>query len=261
MSCYNIAAKFGVCISSYSRGVPISPTTVLTKDPEHQLPAGNQYRSLVGSLLYLAGCTRPDIAHVVGNLARYMSAPSKAHWNAAISVLKYVASTADTGVSYSRDAEINFTGYCDANYAGDPDNRRSTSGFVFLSAGGAISWSSKLQPTTALSTMEAEYQAAAHAAKEALWLRKLAAAFGVPQPLIPIWCDNQAALALLYNPITSPRSKHIDVVHHFVRQRIARGEISFEYIPTDRMAADYLTKSLSAAKLEICKDLCGVGSG
>jgi hypothetical protein len=112
--------------------------------------------------------------------------------------------------------------------------------------GGAVSWNSKLQQTVALSTAEAEYQSAASAVKEALWLRKLLIDFGedCTQPVL-IWCDNQAALKLLVNPIVSARSKHIDVLHHFARERVARGEVRFEYCRTDCMIADCLTKAVS----------------
>jgi hypothetical protein len=125
--------------------------------------------------------------------------------------------------------------------------------------GGAISWQSKRQPTVAVSTAEAEYMAAAAATKEALWLGKLMSDLGMPQAAISIFGDNQAALKLLRNPITSLRSKHIDGVHHFARERVLRGEVSFSYIRTDQQVADILTKPLSAAKHYPCAAGMGVG--
>lgn len=150
-------------------------------------------------------------------------------------------------------------GYCDADYAGDIDTRRTTTGYVFLMGDGAVSWCSKLQPTVALSTAEAEYMAAASAVKEALWLRKLLCDFTLSskQP-VPILCDNQAALKLLVNPIVSSRSKHIDVLHHFARERVARGEVSFTYCPTDRMIADSLTKAVPEHKFLSCSSGMGL---
>jgi hypothetical protein len=150
-------------------------------------------------------------------------------------------------------------GFCDADYAGDVDTRRSTTGYVFTLYGGAISWQSKRQPTVAVSTSEAEYMAAAAAVKEALWLGKLMCDLGMPQSAMRILGDNQAALKLLRNPITSLRSKHIDIVHHFARERVLRGEILFGYISTSEQMADVLTKPLSTAKHNKCTAAMGVG--
>lgn len=110
-------------------------------------------------------------------------------------------------------------GYCDADFAGELDTRRSTTGYVFTLCGWAISWSSRLQPTVAVSTAEAEYMAAAAAVEEALWLRKLLQGFGLNERTVPINCDNQGAIKLLKHPIASVRSKHIDVLHHLLCER------------------------------------------
>ena len=149
-------------------------------------------------------------------------------------------------------------GYSDADYAGDVDTRRSTTGYVFILNGGAISWSSRRQATVAVSTTEAEYMAEAHAAKEALWLRKLLGDLGFTVPTVTIFADNQSAIKLANNPVTSARSKHIDVLYHFVRERVARKEVEFEYVPTSEMVADILTKAVSEAKVAYCRDSMGV---
>ncbi|KAJ9511606.1 hypothetical protein QJQ45_007361 [Haematococcus lacustris] len=138
--------------------------------------------------------------------------------------------------------------YCDADYAGDKDTARSTTGYVFAMNGAAISWSSRLQPTVAMSTAEAEYMAACSAVKEGLWLRKLMQDLQLPGDCTSILCDNQAALQLLHNPIASARAKHINVHHHFARERVARGEVSFSYCSTDIM-----TKPLSLVKFSFGK--------
>jgi hypothetical protein len=185
------------------------------------------YRSLIGSMLYLSTSTRPDIAQAVGALARYMSKPTSMHWTAAKGVLRYLAATRDYGIKFGPN-KTELTGYCDADYAGDLDTRRSTTGYVFMKNEGAISWSSRLQPTVAVSTTEAEYMAAAHAVKEALWLRKLHADItGRPTVAVRILCDNQAALHLLKNQVTSSWAKHIDVIYHFAREHVARNEVKF----------------------------------
>ena len=149
-------------------------------------------------------------------------------------------------------------GYCDADYAGDLDTRRSTTGYVYTLNGGAISWSSRLQPTVAVSTTEAEYMAAAHAVKEGLWLRKLMRDFEVEVGIMPIFCDNQGAIKLLKHPIASMRSKHIDVIYHFARERVARQEVAFEYCATDKNVADIMTKPLPESKFVFCCKGMGV---
>ena len=143
-------------------------------------------------------------------------------------------------------------GYCDSDYAGDLDTRRSTTGFVFTFCGAAISWSSKLQPTVAVSTTEAEYLAAAQAVKEAVWLRKLASELKLQYGTMKIYSDNQGAMKLLKHPVASVKSKHIDVIHHFARERVARKEVKFEYISTELMIADCMTKALAASKFAFC---------
>jgi len=219
------------------------------------------YASLVGSLLYLSVCTRPDISYAVGVLSKFMANPTTTHWNAAKAVLRYVAGSIDTGITYGgggNGASDGVYGYCDADYAGDLDTRRSTTGYVFLINGGAVSWASKRQATVAASTTEAEYIAAAAAAKEALWLRTLLRELGASQQTVSIYADNQSAMKVISNPITSARSKHIDVAHHLVRERAARGEVAFTYIPTAEMVADALTKALPEPKHTFCSKGMGV---
>ncbi|KAJ9529185.1 hypothetical protein QJQ45_007904 [Haematococcus lacustris] len=144
-------------------------------------------------------------------------------------------------------------GFTDADYAGDKDTARSTTGYLFTLNGGAISWSSRLQPTVAMSTAEAEYMAASSATKEALWLRKLIRDLQLEARCVQMSCDNQAALQLLHNPMATARAKHIDVHHHFVRERITRGEVAFSYCHTDSMQADIFTKPLAAVKFNAGK--------
>ena len=234
---------------------PLSPAAKLTKEGESLDTASFPYSQLIGSLMYLSVCTRPDISQAVGALARYMAYPTTTHWQAAKGVLRYIAGTADFGITY---AGLDLEGYCDADYAGDLDSRRSTTGYVFTLGGGAISWSSRLQPTVAASTTEAEYMAAAYAIKEGLWLRTLLTELGLEASTIPIQADNQSAIKILKNPVFSMRSKHIDVIYHFARERVARKDITFKYIPTSKMVADALTKPLPEKKLNYCRSCMGV---
>jgi hypothetical protein len=251
-----IVAKYGQ-EDARTRSTPLSTSTKLAKDEGERLDTTRYpYAQLVGSLMYLAVCTRPDIAYSVGALARYMSNPTTVHWQEVIGVVRYLAGTATYGLTYGTRNE-SLIGYCDADYATDTDTRRSTSGYVFTLYGGAITWQSKRQPTVAASTTEAEYMAAAAAVKEALWLRQLFKDFGIDTGVVTIMADNQAAIKILKNPISSLRSKHIDVVHHFARERVMRKEIEFKYIPTIEQVADVLTKALPEAKHTKC--LKGMG--
>jgi hypothetical protein len=218
-----------------------------------------RYSELVGGLLYLSVYTRPDIAQAVVALARYMSKPTTTHWTAAKNVLRYVASTSTSGIIYrGGHGSSELVGYCDADYAGDIDTRRSTTGYIFLLHGGVISWSSRLQPTIAASTTEAVYMAASAGTKEALWLRKLLPEFGIKLDIIQMYDDSQGAMQLLKHPIASSRSKHIDVLHHFTRERVARKEVNFTYVQSSDQLADIMTKPLPPSKFKKCCDGMGL---
>jgi ribonuclease HI len=177
-----------------------------------------------------------------------MAAPTEAHWKAAKGVLRYLASTTTYGIIFG-ESGLTLEAYCDADYAGDIDTRRSTTAYVFTLGGGAISWSSRLQPTVAASTTEAEYMAAAYAIKEALWLRTLLSELGLDSEPITIYADSQSAIKLLKNPVLSMRSKHIDVIYHFARERVARKDVSFSYIRTDDMVAVYRLSRHQSSRL------------
>lgn len=218
------------------------------------------YRQLVGSLMHLAVTVRPDISFAVGLLSRHLTAPTTVCWQAAKGVLRYLAGTADDGITYSRQEDgALFHGYCDADYAGDLETRRSTSGHVFIYAGGAIIWLSKRQPTVSASTAEAEYVAAGGATKEGLWFKNLMHDLGITVQPVNILADNQSAIKLLRNPIACVRSKHIDVIHHMARERVMRGEVAFQYVSSSHMIADIFTKPLGCAKHRFCCEGMGMG--
>ena len=149
-------------------------------------------------------------------------------------------------------------GFCDTDWAGDANDRRSTTGYAFILGDGVVSWSSKRQPTVALSTTEAEYMAASHCTREAIWLRQLMADVRCKQVGgTLVMCDNQGAIALAKNPVHHARTKHIDVQHHFVREKVERGLIRLEYCPTEDMMADVLTKALAKERHEKLRTMMG----
>lgn len=214
---------------------------------------GYAYQSLIGTLMYAMLGTRPDIAFAVGTLSKFSSNPGRIHWDQAIHVLRYLSGTKDLGLEFRGDANNDLTalilGYSDSDWAGDIDTRRSTGGYVFLMSGAAISWSSKLQTSPALSSTEAEYMAITRAAQEAIWLRRLLEDLGYRQvDPTSLLGDNQGALALAKNPGNHPRTKHIALRHHFIRFAIDDGQIQLDYVPTGEMAADGLTKGLTGEK-------------
>jgi hypothetical protein len=180
-------------------------------------------------------------------------------------VLRYLAGTVEWGLLFGGRGEreagscvSRVVGWCDADYAGCIDSRKSTSGRVFVLNGAAVSWASRKQSTVSTSTTEAEFIAAADACKEALWLRNLVRDFDRHQDTVDIFSDSTCALALIRNPVHHSRAKHIDVQHKFVRDRACRGEVKFMYCPTTEMIADVLTKPLCAPAFERCRKGMGV---
>ena len=253
-----LVSKYGLD-DGKPRGVPLSKGIELSRDTGEALNKDvYTYTNLVGSMLYMSVCTRPDIAQAVGALSKFMAAPTTTHWQAATGVLRYLAGTKGYGITYGASAE-NIVGYTDADYAGDVDTRRSTTGFVFILFGGAVSWSSKRQATVAASTTEAEYIAIAAAVREALWLRQLLKDLSMGVDTVDIFADNQSAIKLVKNPVVSNRSKHIDVVYHFARERVTRKDVKIAYVKTDDMLADMLTKPVAKAKLDLCNRGIGMG--
>jgi hypothetical protein len=160
-------------------------------------------------------------------------------------IMRYLKGTLDLKLCLE-GKDVSLRGYCDADWGGDANERRSTMGYVFFVGVGAVSWNCKRQPTIALSTMEAEYMATSQCTKEAIWLRKLMADVGLVQNgATNIMCDNQGCIALAKNPTHHSRTKHIDIQHHFIREKLESGEIGLKYCPTQDMVADVLTKALA----------------
>lgn len=225
----------------------MSPSTEQQKNDMKTVP----YAELVGSLNWLATTTRPDIAHSVGTLCRFISNPGRQHWTAAQRVLRYLSSTQNFGIRFLKSriaASTNLIGFSDADWAGDPDTRRSTTGFIFTLNGAPISWKSKLQASTALSSVESEYIALCGAAREAQWIRQILSELGSPIRLpTKIYDDNRGCISISGNNRTDARTKHIDVKYHFVRQMVHRNQIVIDYVPTQDMIADIFTKPTSHA--------------
>lgn len=231
---------------------PLDPNITLTAaTDEQQVLTDVPYQVLIGSLMYAAVGTRPDIAFAAQSLSQFNTKPTQTHWTAAKHVLRYLKHTRAYGITFRTDGNANVSGFSDADWGQNRQDRRSVSGYAFLLADGIISWSSKRQPTVALSTMEAEYLALAHACKEALWLRALITELGMPPPAPTDICtDNTAAISFAHDHQFHARSKHIDIRHHFVRDHITAGDIRTPHCSSEDNCADILTKSLARTKHE-----------
>jgi hypothetical protein len=182
------------------------------------------YRSMIGSLLYLCA-SRPDIMLSVGMCARFQSAPKESHLVAVKWILRYLVHTPSLGLWYPKGSTFDLVGYSDSDWAGDKVGRKSTSGACQFLGRSLVSWSSKKQNSTSLSTAEAEYISAASCCAQLLWMKQTLKDYGVSLGTVPLLCDNESAIKIANNPIQHIRTKHIDIRHHFLRDHVANGDI------------------------------------
>ncbi|KAG7554353.1 GAG-pre-integrase domain [Arabidopsis suecica] len=232
--------------------------TVEKQSQDEEYMKSIPYSNAVGSIMYAMIGTRPDLAHPVGVVSRYMSQPVKDHWNGVKWVLRYIKGSLKTKLLYKKSHDFTIVGYCDADHAADLDQRRSTTGLVFTLGGNTISWKSGLQRVVAISTTEAEYMALTEAVKEAIWLKGLLKEFGYAQKSVEIFCDSSSAIALSKNNVHHERTKHIDVKYHFIREVIANGDIDVVKISTEKNPADIFTKTLAVSKFQAALKLLQV---
>jgi hypothetical protein len=208
------------------------------------------YKEAVGALIYLSVTTRFDIAYAVSIVARHLSDPGWSHWLAVKRILRYLKGTAKLGLSFQRSTpSVQSPGlvvYVDSDYAEDKDCRRSRTGFVVQYAGGTVSSTSSLQRTVSLSTAEAEYMAAGTCTQEVIWFRSLLNELGYPQtePTV-IFEDNTGCIAMSLKNGSPSRCKHIDIRHHWLQEKVSNNEVLFQWIPSEEMVADILTKPLA----------------
>jgi len=206
------------------------------------------FQQIIGSLSYAALTTRPDIAYATNTLGRFSAAAKRFHLDAAKHVLRYLKGTINTGLEF-KHYDVLFPRvevFTDSNWGNDLETRRSTSGLLVRFNGNVISWATKKQRTVARSSTEAEYVAAADSTSEAIWL-KFWMREVLNEDVIPVLlCDNQGAMALAKNDTFHQRTKHIDIAHHFIRERLEWGDIAIKYVPTAEEDADILTKAFDS---------------
>ncbi|MCO5559364.1 hypothetical protein L7F22_012963 [Adiantum nelumboides] len=215
------------------------------------------YSQAVGSLMFAMVDMRPDIAFAVGVVSRYMENPGKKHWEAVKHVSRYLTGTTSNCLRFGK-SDASIFGYTDFDYAGCMDTRRSTSCYVFLFAGAALSRRSCLQNCMSSSTTEAEYVAVSSASKEAVWLSHLVGELGIHQTLV-LHCDSHSAIALTKNPVFYSKSKHIKVRYHVIRDILASKRIELVKVHTNDNPADALTKGLASERFSHCIEMMGVG--
>ncbi|KAG9445072.1 hypothetical protein H6P81_016412 [Aristolochia fimbriata] len=211
------------------------------------------YASTIGSLMYAMVSTRPDIAHAVGVVSRFMKNLGKEHWEAVKWIFRYLKGTSDYCLCFGEN-NIDVKGFVDSNHAGDRDNGRSTSGYVFTIGGTAVSWVSKLQKVVALSSTEAEYVAATEASKEYIWLKSLMNELGFDNADCRLYIDSQSAIHLAKNSAFHSRTKHIHLRYHFIRTLLEEGQLKLEK-DGKKNSADMLTKPVEGQKLSLCSTM------
>jgi hypothetical protein len=278
-----ILRRFGMEDAS-RRDVPMQPALDLKAAKEGEVLGGEQhyeYMEILGSLIFVAQVTRPDLSCSVSMLCQHMARPAERHLSAAKNVLRYLGSTRNYGITYggvgaadldgfSRgggphgcggpDAWPSLVGYTDSDWASCKDTRRSRHGYVYMLAGGAISWSSKLQKSVAVSTAEAEYVGAATAAREAKGMRPIAHHLGVDTAAaVPLYCDNVAAVFMANNAALSNKTKHIDIQYHDLRLNVSDDIVELRRVPTNDNPADMFTKPLAKPKLSKFAAFIGLG--
>jgi hypothetical protein len=237
---------------------PMQTSCKLSKDDDSKSTDQRQYRSMIGSLLYVTA-SRPDVMQAVGQVARFQAAPKESHVLAVKRIFRYLKGTEEFGLWYPKGKDLSLMAYTDADWAGCIDDRRSTSGAAFYLGECLVSWLSKKQSSVSLSTAEAEYIAAATCCTQVLWMKQTLTDIQVEydEP-IPIYCDNTSAISISKNPVMHSKTKHIPIKYHFLREQVAEKNIRVEYVGTKEQVADIFTKPLPREAFEYLRQRLGV---
>lgn len=256
--------NMGNCNPKYT---PLPSGITLTNDmspkneDERVFMTDKLYHELLGALMWAQAATRPDLSFAITLLARFQSNPGPSHWKALLHILAYVKGTLDFKIVYAQNlgGSIKPLGYVDSDYGGDLDTRRSTSGYIFLMAGGPVSWSSKRQQTVALLTTEAEYITTTRGAQQALWMFNFLSEVNFEQPRpATLRVDNDSSIALARSTKGHARAKHIDIRHHYICKQVLEGDIEVLHIPSSENIADICTKPLLRATHDYLVGLMGL---
>ncbi|CAM8944411.1 unnamed protein product [Rhodiola kirilowii] len=221
--------------------MPAATHLKITKDEAGTKVDQTMYRSMIGSLLYLT-TSRPDIAYAVGVCARYQADPKESHLLQVKMIIKYVCGTLNFGIWYTKDTNPYLVGYCDADWAGNAEDQKSTSG---------------------------DYIAAGSCCTQLLWMKQMLSQYEVEQKEMTLYCDNMSTISISKNPVQHSRTKHIDIRHHFIRELVEQKVVTLKHVTTDKQLADIFTKPLDAVEFETlssslavcCQELSVPGSG
>ncbi|GJT22067.1 retrovirus-related pol polyprotein from transposon TNT 1-94 [Tanacetum coccineum] len=238
---------------------PMVEKSKLDEDPQGKAVDLTCYRGMIGSLMYLTS-SRPDLVFVVCMCARYQAKPTKKHLHAVKRIFRYLRGTINMGLWYSKDSCIALTAFADADHAGCQDTRRSTSGSMQLFSNRSVSWSSKKQKSTAISSTEAEYIALSGCCAQILWMRSQLTDYGLGFNKIPLYCDNKSVIALYYNNVHHSRSKHIDIRYHFIKEQVENRVVKLYFVRTEYQLADIFIKALGRERLEFLINKLRMGS-
>ena len=238
-------------ISPYDNGNNLNKPTPTSLDAKET----TQYRKAIGSLNYLAVSTRPDLSFIVSLLSRVQNNPTNEAADAAKKALRYLRGTSHYGIAYHRNASNKLIGYSDSDFGGCTETRRSTSGCIFIFAGGPVFWQSKRQPCVTRSTLEAEYVSLSNASREGIWLAKLIGEFSNGPQVLTLCCDNKGA-KMLANNDGGKMSKHIGIMYHYIKEKVTNGEAKVHWVGSKEMLADALTKIVKTIAFQSFKSAC-----
>jgi hypothetical protein len=220
---------------------PMSTTTTLDVDEEGEHVDQKEYRSMIGSLLYLTA-TRPDIQFSVCLCARFQASPRTLHRQVVERIFRYLRHTPDFGLWYSASSSLALHGFSNADFAGCRLDRKSTSGTCQFLGSSLVSWSSRKQSSVAQSTTEAEYVTVASCCSQLLWITYTMSDFGEEYTHVPLQCDSTSARSVIKNPVLHSKTKHIEVRYHFLRDNVEKGMITLIHVRTHDQLADIFTK-------------------
>lgn len=224
------------------------------------LTSNDEYRKIIGMLLYLSVNSRPDIAAAAAILSQKVSCPTLSDLNEAKRVVRYLNGTQNIKLKMgsSRTKHDNVYAFSDSDWAEDRNDRKLNSGIICMFKGAAVSWKSKKQTIVATSSAEAEYVALSQTVKELIWLKRLAECFGIKdKKALKVFSDSQSAIAMITKPKLGNRSKHIDTKYHHVKDAVSRSVIQLEYVPSEVNATDILTKPLGKNKVKQFRESMG----
>ena len=214
--------------------------TKLRNDPSGQSGDITLYRSTIGSLLYLIA-SQPDIAFSVGVCARFQSNPKESHLNVVKRIIKYVSVTCDFGLFSSKESNISLVRYSDADWVGNVDDRKSTTGGCFYVGTNFVAWISKKQNFVSLSTAKAKYIVVGSCCSQLLWMKKLLGDYDLSQESMVVYYDNYSAIDISKNLVQHSKTKYIEIIYHFIRDPVERKVVTLKYILTERKNANIFT--------------------